>query len=139
MTSIKRTPAQLRDNMKDGKAVKPRRRAVYLYVPCGMCGYDTYGGKDRGRTMPDGLTTGHLLAHAHGGTYAERNTFPCCYSCNIATGTRDLRGMVPHGPLFPSLKVAQAWLTENDLPERHIRSLVTPEERTAARKARFGF
>lgn len=131
------SPAQARDNVKDGPAQKRRRRTAWWGMDCFLCGHPMYRGLDRTGRGDDDVTIGHNLPHSKGGTYAWDNTHPACFTCNKATKTRDLTGTVPHGPAWPSDKDAVAFLAQHD--GQHVRTGIGADERNASRFARFGF
>jgi hypothetical protein len=136
-TALRTTPAQARDAAKDGVAQKRRRRAAWLFSVCYLCDYPMYWGKDRSGFAEDDATRGHNYPHSKGGTYAWDNTHPACRTCNKATGTRDVTGLVPHGPAWPSDSEAIAFLAEND--KGHERTGIGADKRNAARFAKYGF
>ena len=132
-----RTASQARSAVKDGPVAKRRRRARYVNLPCAWCGLSCYWGTDRnGRGAEDG-TTGHLLAHTNGGTYAWANTAPSCGTCQRAVGTRDMTGMVAPVVSVPSERDAVAFLSTYVADARE--GMADAATRDAARLARLGF
>lgn len=133
-----KTASQVRSAAKDGKAQKIRRRATWLSLPCYLCTFPMYWGRDRTGYAPDDATIGHNYPHALGGTYAAENTHPACRTCNVATGTRDLTGMVPHGPAWVSIAEAMERLNA-ETDDDYTRTGIGASERNRSRKARFGW